>query len=228
MFQDLYTSGAYLHKNPDWHVEESPWKSRNILRMLTRNGIVPATVCEVGCGAGEVLRLLQREMSHATFCGYDISPHALELSRSRANERLHFELTDIRDKPHLQVDLMLLLDVIEHVEDYFSLLRDIKGKAKYTIFQIPLDLSVQTILRGRSLLRKRERWGHIHYFTAETALQLLRETGFEPLDCFYTSPPPSTAFRDRLLSLLLRIPLAVHPQLTVRLFGMARLVVLAS
>ena len=36
--EDMYKSGEYLEKNPTWHVEESPWKARQIMRMLARLG----------------------------------------------------------------------------------------------------------------------------------------------------------------------------------------------
>jgi hypothetical protein len=59
MAEACYTSGSYLEKNPLWHTEESSWKAEQIMRMLNRHNIVPRTICEVGCGAGEVLRQLQ-------------------------------------------------------------------------------------------------------------------------------------------------------------------------
>lgn len=34
MLEQLYTSGEYLEKNPTWHVEESPWKAKQVIRML--------------------------------------------------------------------------------------------------------------------------------------------------------------------------------------------------
>ncbi len=91
MFKELYTSGEYLEKNPTWHVEESPWKAKQILRMMKQNSISPRTICEVGCGAGEVLKQLQERMDPAcSFWGYEISPQAFELCKPRANEKLHF------------------------------------------------------------------------------------------------------------------------------------------
>jgi hypothetical protein len=40
-FQDLYTNGEYATKHPNWHVEESAWKAKQILRMMRRNGLAP-------------------------------------------------------------------------------------------------------------------------------------------------------------------------------------------
>jgi ubiquinone/menaquinone biosynthesis C-methylase UbiE len=58
----MYVSGEYLQNNPMWHVEDSPWKAKQILKILGRNNIAPGTICEVGCGAGEILAQLQHEM----------------------------------------------------------------------------------------------------------------------------------------------------------------------
>jgi 2-polyprenyl-3-methyl-5-hydroxy-6-metoxy-1,4-benzoquinol methylase len=163
-----YTSGTYLEKNPLWHTEESPWKAEQVTRMLNRQAIAPTTICEVGCGAGEVLKQLQQRLTDdCDFLGCDVSPQAIELCRSRANEKLHFLLGDVTKISDRFFDLILVLDVIEHLEDYFSFLRSIKEPALYKIFQIPLDLSVQTILRATPLLNDRQRYGHIHFFCKE-------------------------------------------------------------
>lgn len=203
MFEELYTGGSYLEKNPTWHVEESPWKAKQVLRMIAQNDIVPRTICEVGCGVGEVLKQLQEHMDNESlFWGYDISPQAFELCKSRANERLHFKLADIRQEQDTFFDLMLVMDVIEQMKDYFGFLRVIRSKSQYKILHIPLDLSVQTILRRNGLLKVRKSYGHIHYFTKEIAIQLLKDVGYEVLDYFYTSRAievPSKEFRRNLL-----------------------------
>ena len=142
MLEKMYVDGGYLEKNPGWHVEESAWKAQQIDRMLKRHHLEPATICEVGCGAGEILKHLQDKMDDSCeLWGYDISPQALELCAPKANERLHFKLADTRQEPEVFTDLLLLMDVIEHLEDYFSFLRALQPKSHYKILHIPLDLS---------------------------------------------------------------------------------------
>lgn len=232
MLEEIYTSGEYLEKNPQWRVEESPWKAEQVLRMLTRNHITPRTICEVGCGAGEILRQLQESMdSTCMFWGYDISPQALELSKSRANERLHFKLVDIRQEQGTFFDLILLMDVIEHLEDYFSFLRETRPRSQYKIFHIPLDLSVQTVLRSNALLKVRQSYGHVHYFTKEIALQTLRDVGYEVVDYFYTARAvelPSDEIPRKLLRLPRKLFFAVHPDLASRILGGFSLLILAK
>ncbi len=51
----IYRGDTYLKTHPSWHVEESPFKVRQIRRMLKRHTLPLRTVCDVGCGAGAVL-----------------------------------------------------------------------------------------------------------------------------------------------------------------------------
>jgi SAM-dependent methyltransferase len=230
--EEFYTTGTYLEKNPLWHTEESPWKAEQVMRMLTRHKIVPKTICEVGCGAGEVLKQLQQRLANeCDLLGCDISPQAIELCRSRANERLHFLLGDATTMPERFFDLILVLDVVEHLEDYFSFLRNIKERAVYKIFQIPLDLSVQTVLRATPMIKDRQRFGHIHYFSKETALQLLRDLGYQIIDYFYTAVAldlPSTNFKNLVMRLPRMVAYSVNMDMAVRLLGGYRLLILTK
>src|SRR5437773_4140586 len=80
---EFYTTSSYLEKNPLWHTEESCWKAEHVLRMINRHKIAPRTICEVGCGAGEVLKQLQHRLDkECDFLGCDISPQAIELCRA--------------------------------------------------------------------------------------------------------------------------------------------------
>jgi SAM-dependent methyltransferase len=220
--RNVYVNGEYLKSNPGWHTDESLFKVDQILRMMAKHRLRPKTICDVGCGAGEVLKLLHERMDDACrFWGYDISPQALEMCRSRANERLQFTLGDVSQEPGVFFDLMLVLDVIEHVDDYFGFLTAIRPKSALKLFHIPLDLSVQTVLRRRGLLKRRELHRHIHYFTKETALETLKDTGYKPLDYFFTSH--SIECGDEIGQKIARLPrklcFLMHQDLTVRILG---------
>ena len=232
MFEEIYKNGTYLEKHPLWHVEESPWKAKQIIRMMAQNNLIPETICEVGCGAGEILKQLQENMENeCMFWGYDISPQAFELAKSRANERLQFKLADIRQEKDVFYDLILVMDVIEHLENYFSFLREIKAKSHYKILHIPLDLSVQTVLRSEGLLKVREAYGHIHYFTKESALQALKDTSYEVLDYFYTARAievPSDVLTRKLLRLPRKLLFTIHKDLAARILGGWSLLILAK
>ena len=156
----IYTenNSEYLRNNPTWHVEHSPWKARQIAKMLGRNRIFPRSIVEVGCGVGEILSQLHNSLpSDIEFTGYDISNDAISIAKQKEKEGLKFECKDYLDSSAF-VDLLLMVDVLEHVDDYLGFLRSCKNKAKDTIFHIPLDISVQAILRNRRIYWTKDRW----------------------------------------------------------------------
>jgi SAM-dependent methyltransferase len=228
--RNLYTGGAYLEKNPLWHADESPFKVKQLLKMFRKNRLHPRTICEVGCGAGEVLKLLQEHMDNSCrFWGYDISPQALEMCRAKANPRLEFRLADISREEESVFDLILVLDVIEHVEDYLGFLEGVRPKADLKIFHFPLDLSVQAVARKQGLLTRRGLYGHIHYFTKETALATLEDLHYEIVDYFYT--PRCIELARQVIQKIAVLPrtvcFAIHQDLTARILGGYSLLVLA-
>ena len=228
--RNAYMCGAYLEKNPLWHTDESPFKVKQLLKMFRQDGLHLENICEVGCGAGEVLKLLQEQMDDkCSFWGYDISPQALEMCRGKANQRLQFKLGDVSREEDAFFDLILVLDVIEYVEDYLGFLEAIRPKSDLKIFHFPLDLSVQALARRRGLLTRRELYGHIQYFTKETALATLEDLHYEILDYFYT--PRCIELAKQMIQKVAVLPrmlcFALHQDLTVRILGGYSLLVLA-
>jgi len=230
-YLEVYKDGSYLEKNPSWHIEESPFKAKYILQLLRKNSLTIHSICEAGCGVGEVLRLLQLELPPDTdFIGFDISPQAHELSKSRENAHLKFRLADITQEHSLFFDLLLVLDVIEHQEDYFSFLRAVRPLARYKIFHIPLDLSVQAVIRKNGLLKRRVDHAHIHYFSKQTAVAALQDTGYVIRDYFYV--PRSNEIGPKRIQKLFRVPraalFAIDQDFATRLLGGYTLMVLAE
>jgi SAM-dependent methyltransferase len=228
----IYQNGTYRERNPTWHAEESPFKVRQIVRMMKKQNLAPRTVCDVGCGAGLVLTELQHYLPPDCVCwGYDVSPDALALRTTPENSNLHFCLRDVRrEKIDAYFDLLLMLDVFEHVEDYIGLVRDVKDKAKYKLFHIPLDLSLQAVARRNGLLRRRDDHAHLHYFTKETAIRTLTDVGYRVVDWFYT--PRCIELGDRMVQRIARLPrqisFAISKDLTVRTLGGYSLLVLGE
>ena len=233
--EDIYRTGAYARMAPTWHVDESAAKAQEILRLLARSQLTPRSLCEVGCGAGEVLRQLQLALPDETeLTGYDISPQAIELAQPRANEHLHFQLGDFTQSESSasgSYDMLLVLDVLEHLEDYFSFLRRLRTRSMYKVFFFPLDLSVQSVIRPHGLLHTRDAYAHLHYFTRETALRTLEDTGYHVLDAVYTSDAldrPTRLLGRRLLKWPRKAAFALNHDVAAHLLGGYRLLVLAQ
>lgn len=230
--RNIYEDGTYFEAHPNWHEEDSAWKAKQIEEILRRNGIAPLSLCEIGCGAGEILNCLASSLGEQTvLCGYEISPQAFEICRKKQKRNLEFFLRDLFQETEKRFDVVMAIDVIEHVEDYIGFLRKLRLHGNYKVFHIPLDLSVQTVIRSAPIMRSRSAVGHIHYFTKETALAVLRDTGYEVIDVSYTAGSlelPNRGWRANLLRLPRRLAFALHQDLTVRILGGYSLLVLAK
>jgi len=228
--KNIYTDGSYLAKTGGtWHLEDSPFKARQVAKMLARHiEIKLDTICEIGCGAGGILAELQKMLSsHIAFTGYDISPQAHALSAQFSNPRCQFILGDaFADRS--QYDLVLVTDVIEHVEDYFSFLRQTKEKGDWKLYHIPLEAYVVGVLRGFNYW---DTLGHLHVFTIETALRALEHTGHRVVDWIFTDGAisiPTKTLRGRIANLV-RMPLSKYStKLASRILGGYSMLVLAK
>lgn len=224
----MYLTGEYLAANPDWHAGDAPYKARWIESILERNALAPAHVVDVGSGSGEVLVELARTYPQAHFEGYDISPQSHAIARRKRRNNLIFHLGDYFASRAERPDLLMAIDVIEHVDDYLTFVCAAKPRATWKLFHIPLDLSVQGLLRGPSLMTARREVGHLHYFCKETALATLRECGHEIVDWNYTHPAETMgeALRTRLFNVPRRLARTIHADFGVRLMGGASMMVL--
>jgi len=229
MDEGIYANGEYLEKNPTWHIEDSPWKAKQILKIIEKNRLNPNSICEVGCGAGEILNQLCNQMpDNVSFAGYEVSPQAFNLCQQRKNHRLQFHLKDLLQDDKAFFDIVLAVDVFEHIEDYFSFLRNLRKKGEYKIFHIPLEISVGMVLKGSVILKTRETYGHIHYFTKETALATLKDTGYEILDHFYTATSLDLPNQSLPLWLPRKIMYTFNKDMAVRILGGFSLIVLTK
>jgi hypothetical protein len=227
----IYTDGTYLRNNPDWHVDDSPWKAKHIARILERNRLAPMSVCEVGCGGGEILRSLSTELDpRATFHGYEISPVAFSICSKKADDKFRFKLANLLEE-EAHFDLVMAIDVFEHVEDYFGFLRKLRTKARYKLFHIPLEMSVLEVARAKPIMHQRRSVGHIHYYSKETALAALEDTGYRIIDHFYTSGRTDLGhlgWKSRLMKWPRHALYALNPDWAARWLGGYSLLVLAE
>lgn len=226
---DAHVNGEYLRKNPTWHVEHSPWKAQNLWRMLSRHNLRPGTVCDVGCGVGEVLRQLQLRMDPACrFWGYDIAADAISLAKSRENERLKFRLADFTGIETRRFDLLVMTEVVDHVEDYFRFLRLLRDRAEWKLFSFSLDFSAESSMRQNVFSHWRGNLSHLHHFNKPIVMDLLRSTGYDVVDYYYA---PWQYRPSHLAARLFRrfrgFVFAMNPDLAARLFIGYNLIVLA-
>ena len=221
---DIYVNGEYFMNNPTWNLEDSSWKADVIFGLMTKNSLRPHQIIEVGCGAGGILKHLAAKDEHIeSLRGYDISTQAIELARKYQSDRLQYFNEDITANDSIHSDLMLVIDVIEHIDDFYGFLRNLKPRSTHFIFHIPLDLCCRSILKPHILLQQRNAVGHIHYFSKEMAIWLLHDSGYEIIDWVYTKPivdtNPPDSFKRRVKKVLRNFSFNLNKDLSAKLWG---------
>ena len=230
--KDIYSNrnSEYLQKTKTWHTEDSPWKAKQILRIIEKNNLKPKEIVEVGCGAGEILYQMDELIgkNEINFTGYDIAQDAINIACEKKKPNLNFFCKDFTLEEEKNFDLLLMIDVFEHVPDYINFIQNCNQKAEFKIFHIPLDIHISSILRNR-LIAARNSVGHLHYFTKETALATLKDSGLEVIDYFYTDGSElSKKLKTKIANIPRKLLFPFLPDLTVKLMGGYSLLVLAK
>ncbi len=229
---DFYRNGQYFKNNPTWDSTDADWKYQRFAKKIEAH--LPeeqGTVWEVGCGSGALLKRLASEMPKHKFYGWDIAPEAKQFwNHSYSN--LNFEIGDVLETGMSRAaDVIMLIDVLEHLADPTTFLERIRNKGKYVIIHLPLDLTVINLIFDQKLLNLRDSVGHIHYYTKSIAEKMLRESGYEVLVSEY-----SNAWKDspnlRLLGRLGRVFRKVFnwfsPALNAKILGGETLILIAK
>ena len=228
---EKYNSGDYLTNNISWHNEDSPWKAKCVFELLKDNNVSPQSICEVGCGAGGVLGELRNVMPHVELTGYDIASDATKFWGQYQNRNIDFQLGDFFILNMKTYDVILVLDVVEHVHNPFDFIHKLKGAANYYLFHFPLDLCALTVLRERPILLAREKVGHINYFTKNLAISLIKECGLEIVDWKYSGAGlnlPNRQLKTILAAFPRRLGYVLNKDLAVRALGGETLYILAK
>jgi hypothetical protein len=174
---------------------------------------------------------LRRLRPGAQYSGYEISHDAQQFWGDSDGIEFHFAdfLTE-----NTRTDVLLLCDVFEHVDDYVGFLRALLPRAGSFVFNIPIDLNVVGTLLDQQVSARR-RYGHLHYFSVETALATLQYCGYQIersdiVPSFKGVPKESgrASIQQKLLFPFRYLTYALSPRLSTKLFGGSHLVVLAS
>jgi SAM-dependent methyltransferase len=220
----------YASNNPQWHLEDAEDKVRDVLSSVARTQLTIRSMCDIGCGVGEVLAQLHRRLLTERAVGYDVSHYAIELAKQREAPGLTFRAADASSDSET-FDVMLLLDVLEHVPDPVEFLKSVRHKAPTAIINLPLELSLLKVLSADSLARGRRALGHVHYFNEKLAFEMIGEAGFELRDSWFSPPGTGRSVGDvkrRALRSAQRMATRLSPSVTARTIGGSSLMMVAA
>lgn len=91
-------------------------------------------------------------------------------------------------------------------------------------------MNVQNIWRNYPILQLRNTVGHLHYFSKDTALESLKDSGYNIVDYFYTavSNDLPNSIKSRILKIPRELAFKINQDLAVRLLGGYSLLILAK
>lgn len=226
----IYNDSAYLQKNAQWHAEDSPYKASFVVAAIERKKLQFVSCADIGCGAGLVTELMAKHFPRQRFVGYELSPDAQQFwSQRQTLTNLVLSGDDLLKSQEIY-ELIVCLDVFEHVEDYFGFLRLLRKRGKQFVFNIPLDMNVFKLAIG-GIRHAREEVGHLHYFNEYSAIHTLEDCGYRILDqhlsvAFLANPPRN--LRQWAILPLRLLSLMFGKRFASRFFGGISLVVTAT
>ena len=201
--KSLYSTDRYIIQNPSLHEEDSPWKISKILPLVDKFiGEVnkeKINILDVGGGAGFILKAVSTYIEshhHARVDKFvlDLSPGMLEIQKKNNSDLKRAFNEDMRKTSigNKEIDLVLLIDVLEHVSDTTVALEELRRISNFVIFKVPLEDNLCTktwnfINRGKPRKRSIENLGHINYYNFRKLKQQIEKHLGCILDSYFTN-----------------------------------------
>jgi SAM-dependent methyltransferase len=166
-----------LHELPDRPFTRHPWevaRASFFTRLLRGNGLLNnrIDVLDVGAGDGYLACALAEEMS----AGGTITCFDVHYTDAFLDQAVDGPIRFTRTRPQAEFDLLLLLDVVEHIEDDEAFLRDMVHNLRpggHVVVSVPAFMS---LFSWHDL-----RLGHYRRYRAGQLWQLVRAAGLSPL-----------------------------------------------
>jgi SAM-dependent methyltransferase len=141
-------------------------------------GVLPAgqtlrRVLEIGCATGELIAAVPAGQR----VGLDISPANVAAARARFPE-VEFHCGDFRDAGLGGFDAVIMSDVLEHVPDDASFLRDAAQLGEIVLVNLPLE---DNWLNDRRAYGPDDVSGHLRRYSLADGLALFDKAGLEVL-----------------------------------------------
>lgn len=201
--EDFYTSGDYWKKNPTLHEEAAEWKFGTIRPLLDRfaaaAGRREASILDVGGGTGLILKLAEAHLRGKGIAVrktlLDLSPQSLELQRRNHPDAVAVVAGSIAATPfgERQFDLVMMIDVLEHVPQPERALAEVKRISRYALLKVPLEDNLTLKLLNLATLGSFRRrvtlgtLGHVNCYSARTLTAQCERAGARLLEFRYTN-----------------------------------------
>lgn len=233
-----YEKGNYWQ---DRMGQTSDFKVRLVESLMSQENItIPngVKIAEIGCGNGAFLLPLHKSLTNSNksfeLLGYDIATNAISSANEHAKqlnmENIEFKVGSFDSVD--PVDIIFLMDIVEHVINPFDALSSVLHKCNLLILHLPIEQSVAHILLSKPT-QSHKVFQHLYFFSLETALILIRECGYEIVaKKFSAASTEILTFNGSIITKLFRavrfLSYKLAPALSSRLFGGSVMLILKN
>ena len=138
------------------------------------------TICEVGCGEGELLKILHKHFPKAKLYACDLAPN--EVAKAKRNTKeLKVTFTEQNaESLHIyadqQFDLVVCCEVLEHLDQPKKGLAELKRIGRTGIVSVPLEplWRILNLLRLKYVNHLGNTPGHLNHWSTDSFQNLLR------------------------------------------------------
>jgi len=161
---------------------------------ILRSATQPA---EIGCGNGVLMQQIENTYNLAVV-GFDLHEAALRRTLSRSRSVYCYDIHQKDEEFERRFDVILLFDVLEHINDEHEFLESVKyhlSAGGYLIVNVP---ALQWLFSPYDRIQ-----GHYRRYSIQALEYLARRSGFEIIKTTYWGAPlvPVAAIRKLTLSL---------------------------
>lgn len=162
---------------------------RMVLREMAKLSF--ASVLDVGCGEGTLLKMMAVRYPDAELAGSELSDTAIQYCREQLPQAHIFSLDILKDDvSNLSYDLLVSMQVLEHLSDDVGALRRMRQMCrKYTLISVP----------GGELDEHGKKNGHYRHYTKAGLVQKMEQAGFRVIRAFTCGWPVHSLFYRQLM-----------------------------
>lgn len=177
--QDLGHPDIYARSRDDLKERNLHW-----LKTLLKYSLPPAKVLELGCSHGSFVALMTQAGYQAE--GVEMSPWVVEFGRKTFEVPIHVGPIENLDVPSRSLEVIALMDVLEHLSDPVATMRKCTELLKPDGFLLIQTPEFKESMRYQSLMDKSSPFlsmlkadEHLYLFSRQSVAKLLRQTGAE-------------------------------------------------
>ena len=200
----IYVSAPTQVSMTDWYYDIASldhfWVRRRfeVLRRLAEGIIRKSTrIAEIGCGNGLLQRAIEDKYG-IPVAGFELNEHALKKNVSRISEVYCYDIHQRAPEFHDHFDLLLLFDVLEHIENDGEFLQSIKyhlTRSGTLVINVPAHQALYSKYDDAA--------GHVRRYSMRSLTTVLEQNGLKARSITYWGLPlaPLVAARKAMLAL---------------------------